>query len=131
MRVEKIIFTGQAIGNFFKRAIFHHSHRAKSLNSSEPQQADCCGEGVTKEKREKFQNLRDGEKLSMTSGSQGIHFAAQHFKLDMHPVSDLVVIGHSRAGLVESYDRLFCGQFVSLHQNTNLRKPNGERKRIK
>ncbi|MGP0594295.1 hypothetical protein ACTRXD_17395 [Nitrospira sp. T9] len=64
---------------FFKRAIFHHCHRAKTLNPSELQQADCCEEDVIKEKREKFQNLRNGLRLSMTSGSQGIHFATQHY----------------------------------------------------
>ncbi|WP_447965272.1 hypothetical protein [Nitrospira sp. Ecomares 2.1] len=45
---------------------------------------------MTKEKREKFQNLRDDESLSMTSGSHGIHFAEQHYQVS--------------------------GPFVSLHQ---------------
>ncbi|GJL70077.1 MAG: hypothetical protein NPIRA06_27120 [Nitrospirales bacterium] len=81
MRLKKINFTRQAIGDFFKRAIFHHSHGAKSLNPSEPQEADCCGEDVTKEKREKFQNLRGDERLTMTSGSQGMHFAEQHYQV--------------------------------------------------
>lgn len=82
MRLEKIIFTRQAIGKFFSNVqSFTIATERNRSTQANPQQADCCGEGVTKEKREKFQNLRDGLRLSMTSGSQGIHFAAQHYQV--------------------------------------------------